>query len=71
MRERGATEDEVVAAIQEGEKEEAKKGRIMYRKNFRFNREWRGRRYRVKQVAPVVTKRGDTLVVVTVYVFYF
>ena len=43
----------------------------MYRKNFTFNREWRGRHYRVKQVAPVVVERDDTLVVVTVYVFYF
>ena len=43
----------------------------MYRKNFPFEGRWRGRRYRIKQVAPVVAEEGDKLVVVTVYVFYY
>jgi len=68
---RGATEDEVRAAISEGEPEPAQRSRIMYRRNFVYNSEWSGKVYRTKQVAPVVITEGDRLVVVTVYVFYF
>ncbi len=44
---------------------------MMFRMNFPFDSEWSGRRYRIKQVAPVVAAEGATLVVITVYVFYF
>jgi hypothetical protein len=71
MRERGAEQGEVVAAIREGQAEPARKNRTMYRKNFQFDEVWRGRRYRIKQVAPVVAEEPDRLVVVTVYTFYF
>ncbi|MBI5188153.1 MAG: DUF4258 domain-containing protein [Nitrospirae bacterium] len=71
MDERGANETEVLQAIQKGIDEPARKGRKMYRKNFQFNSLWRGKQYKVKQVAPVVTEEGNKLVVVTVYVFYF
>ena len=43
----------------------------MYRKNFQFNRRWRGKYYAVKQVAPIVKEESKKLVVVTVYTFYF
>lgn len=71
MRERGVTESEVVAAIRQGDAEPARAGRTMYRKTFEFRAQWRGRRYRLKQVAPVVATEPDGLVVVTVYAFYF
>jgi len=71
MVERGASKSEVVLAIEKGEIETAHKGRNMYRKNFQFNRIWRGKRYKIKQVVPIVADEGDKLVVVTVYVFYF
>jgi hypothetical protein len=71
MRERGAEQGEVVAAIREGQAEPARKNRTMYRKNFQFDEIWRGRHYRIKQVAPVVAEEPDRLVVVTVYTFYF
>jgi hypothetical protein len=71
MAERGIHETEVIAAIRQGEAEPARKGRIMYRKTFPFEGRWRGRRYRIKQVAPIVAEEGDKLVVVTVYVFYY
>jgi hypothetical protein len=71
MDERGATEEEVAAAIEQGESESARRGRTMYKKSFPFDADWRGKRYRLKQVAPVVAGEGDRLVVVTVYVFYF
>jgi hypothetical protein len=71
MRERGASEDEVRAAVRSGQPEPARKGRILYRKNVQFDSVWRGRHYRIKQVAPVVAAEPDRLVVVTVYTFYF
>jgi len=71
MQERGASEPEVVAAIHHGDAEPARAGRVMYRKNFQFDADWRGRHYRIKQVAPVVAARGGRLVVVTVYTFWF
>ena len=71
MQERGVERAEVIAAIREGQVEPARKSRVMYRKNFQFDDVWRGRRYRIKQVAPVVAEQSDRLVVVTVYAFYF
>jgi hypothetical protein len=43
----------------------------MFRKNFAFDSQWRGKHYAVKQVAPVVAEEADRLVVVTVFVYYF
>jgi len=42
MHERGATEEEVEAAIGEGERFPAKFGRQGFRRNFGFNGIWRG-----------------------------
>ena len=71
MIERGADEKEVLAAIRQGETGSTRLGRIIYRKNFQFNGVWRGKRYTIKQVVPVVAREGKKLVVVTVYAFYF
>ena len=71
MVERGVARDEVLAAIAEGDIETARRGRLLYRKNFPFNRAWKGRVYRTKQVAPVVAKDDDKLIIVTVYAYYF
>jgi hypothetical protein len=71
MIDRGASADEVVAAIRTGVSEPARKGRHMFRKNFPYNKLWRGRGYAVKQVAPVVVEEENSLFVVTVFVFYF
>ena len=71
MNERGAKEEEVLVAIRQGEAEPTRMGRIMYRKNFQFNRRWCGKYYAVKQVAPIVKEESKKLVVVTVYTFYF
>lgn len=71
MLDRGASESEVQAAIRTGNPEPARKGRLMFRKNFAFNSQWRGKHYAVKQVVPVVAEEVGKLVVVTVYVYYF
>ena len=69
--ERGAAPDEVREAIQKGSREPARHGREMCRFNFAFNRFWQGKRYLIKQVAPVVKEEANETVVITVYTFYF
>jgi len=71
MSDRGATKSDVETTIRTGHPEPARAGRIMYRKSFSFGDRWRGKRYAVKQVAPVVVEETDQLVVVTVFVYYF
>jgi hypothetical protein len=71
MVERGASEDEVIETIRTGERVPAKRGRQGYRKNLQYNRLWSERTYAIKQVLAIVAEEPDTLVVVTVYTFYF
>ena len=68
---RGATEAEARMAIQEGERLPAKRGRTAFRKNVPFRSEWKGSYYETKQIMPVAVEENDTIIVVTVYVFYF
>lgn len=68
---RGATEAEVIEAIETGSRESSKKNRILCRSNFLFDDEWEGTRYPIKQVAPVIIEEETEIVVVTVYTFYF
>jgi hypothetical protein len=69
--ERGINRKEVEAAIASGERIRARKGRVAYRKNFLFEAKWKNRYYEIKQVIPIVMEKGDKLLVVTVYAFYF
>ncbi len=69
--ERGATEDEVIEAIQKGNHEKAKKGRLFCRANFQYNALWNNRYYTLKQVAAVIVEEDSDIVVVTVYTFYY
>ncbi|MBM4463932.1 MAG: DUF4258 domain-containing protein [Chloroflexi bacterium] len=71
MPDRGATHEEVETAIRAGERVPAKEGRIAFRRNFPFQKDWKGHYYEVKQVMPVVVEESDRIVVVTVYVFYY
>jgi hypothetical protein len=71
MPDRGATREEVIEAIAAGETVPAKAGRKAFRRNFPFEKEWKGHYYELKQVMPVVVEEGDRIVVVTVYVFYY
>ena len=67
---RGATEEEVVAAIRRAEWQPAERGRFDCRQELPFGRDWNGRHYSSKQVRPVFVDEPDTIVVVTVYVYY-
>ncbi|MCL6476480.1 MAG: hypothetical protein K6U75_15685 [Firmicutes bacterium] len=71
MSERGATEEEVVTTVQEGEQFSAKFGRCGYRRNFAQSGTWRGRVYPTKQVEVYAAEEDVTIVVVTVIVKYF
>jgi hypothetical protein len=71
MLDRGASEGEVKAAIRSGSSEPARKGRVMFRKNFAYDKLWRGKHYAIKQVAPIIAEERERLVVVTVFVYYF
>ncbi len=71
MIERGASENEIAAAIDGGERFPAKFGREGFRRNFQFDGLWRGRRYAMKQVeAFAIFEDGDWLVI-SVIVKYF
>ena len=69
--ERGATEAEVVATVEEGELFPAKYGRTGFRRNFPFNGIWRGKKFSVKQVEAYAVKEGNGWMIVTVITRYF
>ena len=71
MKERGAFEKEVIDAIQSGEQFPAKFGRIGFRRNFSFNNNWLGRKYRTKQIEAYAAKEDDSWLVITVITKYF
>ena len=71
MQERGASKEEVLETIRNGEKITAKQKREAYRKNFQFNDKWGKKYYHIKQVMPIVAEEGNNIVVITVYTFYF
>jgi hypothetical protein len=70
MIERGASKEEVIEAIRNGEKLPAKHGCVAYRHNFQYNSKWSNKFYHIKQVVAIV-KEEKSMVVITVYTFYF
>jgi hypothetical protein len=72
MRERGATQAEVIQTVMTGSNRPAKYGRVEFRKTFTFGRTWLGRHYAKKRVEAFAASigGGDSLVV-TVVVKYF
>ena len=71
MEERGATEEEVEATVEQGEPFPAKFGRTGFRRNFAFDGQWRGKRYRTKQVEAYAAREGNDWLVLTVITRYF
>lgn len=70
MNDRGAYQEEVIQTIRTGEKLPAKHGRSGYRHNFQYNNKWGNKFYHIKQIIPIV-KEEKSIIVITVYVFYF
>ena len=58
-------------AVRQAQWEPAELGRTQCRKDFKFGREWNGKRYETKQVRPIFVEEADEIVVITVYVYYF
>ena len=69
--ERGASEEEIVATVLAGETFPAKFGRVGFRRNFRFNGIWRGKRYATKQVEAYAVEKPDHWLVITVITKFF
>ena len=67
----GATEAEVVATVENGERFPAKLGRTGFRRNFPFAGLWRGRPYAIKQLeANAVEEDGCWLVIMVLVPYY-
>jgi Domain of unknown function (DUF4258) len=69
--ERGATVNEVVATIRQGESFPARLGRTGFRRNFPFDGLWRGRRYANKQIEAYAIEANGRWIVITVLVKFF
>ena len=68
---RGATEQQVIEAIQTEKWDPAEFGRHECRKDFTFRSEWNKKYYDTKQVRPIFVEEHNEVIVVTVYVYYF
>jgi Domain of unknown function (DUF4258) len=71
MEERGATEEEVRATVEQGESFPAKFGRTGFRRNFRFDQHRHGRQYHTKQIEAYAVQEGPAWLVITVITRYF
>jgi hypothetical protein len=69
--ERGATLAEVEATVTAGERFPARFGRTGFRRNFAFGGNWRGKRYRTKQIEAFAVEEESGWLVITVVVKYF
>lgn len=69
--ERGATEAEVVATVEQGERFPAKFGRTGFRRHFPCHRPWRGRRFATKQVEAYAIREGTDWLVISFVTRYF
>lgn len=69
--ERGATEEEIIAAVETGEMSPAAHGRTRFRRNFMYNDLWQGKRYATKQVEAIVVRENSDWLVVTVVTRFF
>jgi len=68
--ERGANEEEVRATLEGGERFPAKHGRIGFRRNFSFDREWNGKCYAVKQIEAYAVEENGWLVITVIVKFF-
>ena len=68
--ERGTNEEEIKDVIESGFSIEAKHGRFGKAKVYPYNQIRGGRFYEQKRVEVIYTIKEDTIITVTVYVFY-
>lgn len=66
LKERGATEEEVVATVQEGERFPVKCDRVGFRRNFAYNSAWRDRFFATKQGEAIAVAEDGWLVLTVI-----
>jgi hypothetical protein len=71
MKERGGTEAEVIETVNHGEQFPAKHGRTGFRHNFTYDRNWKGKYFRTKQVESYAVVEANSWLVITVLIKYF
>ena len=71
MAERGATKRNVTTTMKKGEQFDAKFGRSGFRRTFVFDKRWRGKYYKVKQIEAYAVPTGTDWLVVSVVTRYF
>ncbi len=69
--ERGATVEEIIAAVETGETYSARHGRTRFRRNFVYNDLWQGKRYATKQVEIIAVRVNSDWLVLTVLTRFF
>ena len=70
LAERGATSDEVIVTVKEGESFPGKFGRTGFRRNFAYNQMWRGRKYATKQIEAYAVPENGWLVITVIVKFF-
>jgi hypothetical protein len=71
LNQRGATEVEVIATVENGVTFLAQFGRTGFRCNFPFNAEWNGKFYTTKKIEAIAVQEEEDWLVITVIVKYF
>ena len=71
MKERGTTGEEARAAIKDGEQFSAQFGRTGFRRNFHFDRLWRGKHYQTKQIEVYAVQEDEGWLAITVITRFF
>ena len=69
-KERGVNKNEILDVIKNGKKTSAKYGKMAKYKIYEFNKTWLGKHYNQKMVKVFYTFEENTIITVTVYVFY-
>jgi hypothetical protein len=70
LTERGATEEEVIATVEEGERFSAKFGRVGFRRNFPFAGVWGGKPHSTKQIEAYAVAEDGWLVITFITRFF-
>ena len=70
LEERGATEDEVRATVESGERFPVKFDRVGFRRNFVYNATWRGCFFATKQVEAIAVEEEGWLVITAIVRFF-
>jgi hypothetical protein len=71
IKERGATESDIIMTVTTGEQFIAKHGRTGFRLNFIFNGLWNNKYFSSKQIEAYAVLENETWIIITVIVKYF